>query len=141
MQYQWSIIGSVINGWFKAYLAENLALGSIFKHLLKKSKKFLLLDCTLLCKFVNFGLYILENPVFLFFLLPYSPIYSCTSSNSTISFVKYFVDHCPNIFILSHIWIWPPPPLNRPLNMTTIPHLFYGLFDQVFTMLSLEHCS
>ena len=35
-------MGSVMNGCERAYLALNLALGSIFKHLLRKSKKFLL---------------------------------------------------------------------------------------------------
>jgi len=38
-----SSMSYVINGCYNPYLAEILMLGSIFKHLLKKSRKFLLL--------------------------------------------------------------------------------------------------
>lgn len=46
---------SVINGWLRASLAEKRALGSNFRHLLKKSRKFLLSELILLFKLVNFG--------------------------------------------------------------------------------------
>ena len=48
-------ISSVMKGWLRASLAEILVLGSIFKHLLRKSMKFLLSVWILLCMFVSFG--------------------------------------------------------------------------------------
>lgn len=45
-----------INGWFKAYLADSLWLGSILRHLLRKSKNILLSDPTLDFRLVDFGM-------------------------------------------------------------------------------------
>ena len=44
-----------MKGWFRAYFADILILGSIFRHLLKKSIKFLWLDLILALKLVIFG--------------------------------------------------------------------------------------
>lgn len=88
-------MSSVMKGWFRASLVVILALGSIFRHLLRKSMKFLLSDWILLWRLVNFGRYILEWPVFRFFLLPSSPVSSTISSNRISSLVKYFWTSVP----------------------------------------------
>lgn len=90
-QYHSSSIVSVMKGWESAYLALRRALGSIFKHLLRKSIKCLLFDLILDLRLVIFGVKIRQKPVFLFLRFPYTyyPIYSQIYSKSTSYLVKY----------------------------------------------------
>jgi hypothetical protein len=73
-----STIVSVRKGCISASFALSLVLGSILRHLLRKSIKLLLLDLILAFKLVILGVKTLQKPVFLFFLFP--SISSPTSS-------------------------------------------------------------
>jgi len=85
----------VINGCYNPYLAEILMLGSIFKHLLKKSRKFLLLHFILDFRFVIFGVNTRQKPVFYFCFISSIAISSYTYSYKISYFVKYFETYFP----------------------------------------------
>lgn len=67
---QSSLMVSVMKGCRSASRAERRALGSILRHLLRKSMKFLLLDFILALRLVILGVKILQKPVLRFFRFP-----------------------------------------------------------------------
>ena len=92
-----SMIVSVRKGCISASFALSLVLGSILRHLLRKSIKLLLLDLILAFKLVILGVKTLQKPVFLFFLFPSisSPTSSQISQNKISSLVKYLFTSLP----------------------------------------------
>lgn len=121
-------MGSERNGCASASLAEKRALGSILRHLLRKSMKCLLLLLMRAFRFVIFGVKILQSPVLRFLRFPStsSPTYSQISSNSTNYFVKYLCTSLPFSIIQEgqgprNPWILASIPTTLSLSNNTCP--------------------